>query len=480
MRGHSILFGHALWTDTAVRPPVATPRPAPAGGDAPPFASPVPGERRRRRLAAAVIEIVRKMIADPTTMDIVLAGSAPYPPIDRSAAPTRLVVRDPDAVARVLLPPSGDAFAEAYLRGDLDIEGDVMAALIAAQRLDPRRLAPGDLRRLVRWTLELRRGAADAAPVRRVSRMRGARHSRARDMAAIRFHYDVGNAFYGLWLDARLTYSCAYFPDGATAATAAVLLDGAQEAKLDLIARKLRLGPDVRLLDIGSGWGSLIGYAAERYGTTAHGVTLSQRQADESNARAAAAGLAGRAVAEVRDYRDLEPLGRFDAVASVGMFEHVGRANLPAYFRAAYDALEPGGLFLNHGIAAAATGAATARGRRPRLGASHFLQRYVFPDGELVAMEDAVAVARRAGFEVIDVQSLRAHYALTLAAWVDRLEANWTAAVAAAGEEVARTWRLYMSAARLGFERGELDVCQILLARPEGDRPASLPRRPWW
>jgi len=209
------------------------------------------------------------------------------------------------------------------------------------------------------------------------------------------------------------------------------------------------------------------------------GVTLSESQALEANARARAAGLGDRARSEVRDYRDLAGLGPFDRVASVGMFEHVGSSNLARYFRAAFDALRPGGLFLNHGLA-------STRGRGNRLGpdrrptASRFLQRYVFPDAELVPLEETVGLARAAGFEVIDVQSLRPHYALTLAAWVDRLERNWGAAVEAAGEEVARTWRLYMSASRLGFEEGDLDVCQLLLARPAHGRPARLPIRPWW
>jgi cyclopropane-fatty-acyl-phospholipid synthase len=222
----------------------------------------------------------------------------------------------------------------------------------------------------------------------------------------------------------------------------------------------------------------LINFAAERYDSEAIGVTLSRRQADESNVRARKAEVPGRAAARVLDYRDLRGLGQFDAVASVGMFEHVGRGNLSRYFRAASDALKPGGLFLNHGIAG--LGRRPGAGLRGRPGASHFLQRYVFPDGELVTIEDAIAFARRAGFEIVDVQSLRPHYALTLAAWVARLEANWAAAVDAAGEEVARTWRLYMSAARLGFERGELDVCQILLAKPADGRPAAIPLRPWW
>ena len=436
-------------------------------------------ERRREAMAVAILGILRGALAEPEAVELVLGGPGTIRAHeDDRPSRTRLVIDGPDALARLLLPPTGDAFAEAYLRGDIDIEGDVMTALMAAQTLDPRRLAPTDLRRLIRWTLALHDGVPTAAPLRRISRMSGPLHSRARDMAAIRFHYDVGEAFYSLWLDARMAYSCAYFPDDATVATAAEMLDESQEAKLDLIARKLRLGPETRLLDIGSGWGSLINYAAERYGVTATGVTLSQQQADESNRRAGRAGLGPRATAQVRDYRDLAGLGTFDAVASVGMFEHVGRANLSTYFQAAFDALEPGGLFLNHGIAA--SGPPAGLGRRLRPGAAHFLQRYVFPDGALVAVEDAIAVARRTGFEVLDVQSLRPHYALTLAAWVARLEANWDDAVAAAGDEVARTWRLYMSAARLGFERGELDVCQLLLAKPAVDGPARIALRPWW
>jgi cyclopropane-fatty-acyl-phospholipid synthase len=394
-------------------------------------------------------------------------------------ARARVVVNGPDALGRPLFPPTPDAFAEGFLRGDLDIEGDVMAAVDAGGAFDLRRLGPADIRRLVRWGTTLRRGAASAAPLRRTAGMVGTRHSRARDLAAIRFHYDVGEAFYGLWLDRRLTYSCAYFPPATTPDAAAATLDEAQEAKLGLVARKLRLELGMRLLDIGCGWGSLLGYAAASVGVDAVGVTLSERQTDEANRRLVAAGLEGLARSEVRDYRDLGPLGQFDAAASVGMFEHVGRANLAKYFRAAFDALRPGGLFLNHGIAQARP--TESRLRSPlRPPASHFIDRYVFPDGELVSIETAITAARVAGFELVDVQSLRPHYALTLAAWVARLEANWDAAVVAAGEEVARTWRLYMSAARLGFERGDLDVCQLLLAKPDSDGPARLPLRPWW
>jgi cyclopropane-fatty-acyl-phospholipid synthase len=310
----------------------------------------------------------------------------------------------------------------------------------------------------------------------RSAKLSGARHSPARDMAAIRFHYDVGEDFYRLWLDRRVTYSCAYFERSNDPSAD---LDAAQEAKLDLICRKLGLKPGQRLLDLGCGWGSLINFAAERYGVEAIGVTLSERQADEANRAAKAAGLDHLVRAEVRDYRDLEELGDFDAVASVGMFEHVGRANLAIYFRAAYAAVRPGGRFLNHGIAQARRTSQFGPNLRP--GGSQFGARYVFPDGELVSVEVASSVARQeVGFELLDLQLLRPHYALTLSAWVSRLEANWDVAVAAAGAEVARTWRLYMSAARHGFEAGELDVAQMLLARPPADGPAPHPLRPWW
>ncbi len=445
-------------------------------------------DEHRHAIARGVVQILNGVV-DPSVLEIALADgrsaasgvdgvtSEPSATSERRAR-ARVEVNSPDALGRLLFPPTPDVFAEGFLRGDLEIEGEVMAAVDAGEALDLRRLSTADVRRLVRWGMTLRRGASRPPPLRRVARMAGARHSRARDLAAIRFHYDVGEAFFRLWLDRRLTYSCAYFPPSTTPDAAAGLLDEAQEAKLDLIARKLRLKPGARLLDIGCGWGSLVEFTAGSAGVEAVGVTLSERQADEANRRLVVAGLGGPARAEVRDYRDLGTLGQFNAVASVGMFEHVGRANLPSYFRAAFEAVRPGGLFLNHGIAQASPQGRLGPGFRP--GASHFVDRYVFPDGELVPVEAAIGAARAAGFELVDVQSLRPHYALTLAAWVARLEASWDEAVAAAGEEVARTWRLYMSASRLGFERGDLDVCQLLLAKPGDDGPARLPLRPWW
>jgi len=424
---------------------------------------------RRLALAREALAVLRRALPAGSPLELVLADDGASEP---RAALARIVAGGPDALGRLLWPPSADALGEAYLRGDIDIEGDIWTVVDAGRAFDLRRLGRR-LPRLARLGLELRRGAAPTPRLKRVARLSGRRHSRARDLAAVRFHYDVGNDFYALWLDRRLAYSCAYFE------TPEQSLDAAQEAKLDLICRKLRLEPGMRLLDIGCGWGSLVIYAAERYGVEATGITLSARQAEWATAEIRRRGLEGSAVVMVRDYRDLDGLGPFDAVASVGMFEHVGRERLAEYFAAALAALRPGGLFLNHGIATTATGGLLRR-RWLRFGDGGFLGRYVFPDGELVSVEDAIGFARRAGFELLHVQSLRPHYALTLKAWVARLEASADQARELAGEEVYRTWRLYMASARGGFEAGSLDVAQLLLARSATDQPADLPLRPWW
>ncbi len=336
-----------LQVDTAVTPLPALEEPAePARGVEPATA---PGTTRRTALARAVVEILARLVPDDAGLTVTLDGD----PVSDQRSPgearrAHVRVHGPDAVSRVALVPSETSLADGYLRGDLDIDGDVALAVEAARRLDPRRLTPADARRLLRYGLELRRGRGPAPEIRRLANLQGQPHSRARDMAAIRFHYDVGEPFYRLWLDRRLTYSCGYF-DRDTDPVGD--LDAAQEAKLDLVCRKLGLRPGQRLLDIGCGWGSLILHAAERYKVEAFGVTLSERQATEANRRAAVMGLEHRVRADLRDDRDLAGLGAFDAVASIGMFEHVGAANLLSYFEAAREALVPGGRFLNHGIA---------------------------------------------------------------------------------------------------------------------------------
>jgi cyclopropane-fatty-acyl-phospholipid synthase len=273
------------------------------------------GSERRSALAREARALLRRALPADRPLELVLADDAASGP---GAGPERIVVNGPNALGRVLWPPSADALGEAYLRGDIDIEGDIWTVVDAGRAFDLRRLGRR-LPRLARLGLELRRGAAPAPRLKRVARLSGRRHSRARDLAAVRFHYDVGNDFYALWLDRRLAYSCAYF------ATPKQSLDAAQEAKLDLICRKLRLEPGMRLLDIGCGWGSLVIHAAERYGVQATGITLSARQARWATDEIRRRGLQDRARGEVRDYRDLAELGPFDAVASVGMFEHVGR-----------------------------------------------------------------------------------------------------------------------------------------------------------
>ena len=297
------------------------------------------------------------------------------------------------------------------------------------------------------------------------ARLSGRLHSKERDRAAIRYHYDVGNDFYALWLDRRMNYSCAYFRTGTED------LDTAQEAKLEHICRKLRLTPDEHLLDIGCGWGGLAIYAAQEYGVNALGVTLSEKQHALANERIAAAGLTDRAAVQLVDYRDLGDL-QFDKIVSVGMFEHVGRSHLPEYFAHAYRLLKPGGLFLNHGISAhprAATRNDSAWTRlieRHLLGSGQFVGRYIFPDGELEPVSEANLRAEQAGFEVRDVENLREHYALTLRQWVARLQAHRDAAVRLVGDPVYRTWRLYMAGSAVGFGSGVINVNQTLLAKP--------------
>jgi len=289
---------------------------------------------------------------------------------------------------------------------------------------------------------------------------------------AIQHHYDVGNDFYELWLDRRLIYSCAYFPTGKED------LDAAQEAKLEHICRKLRLQPGEQLLDVGCGWGGLLEYAATRFGVSGVGITLSEPQAEAARARLAAAGLADRVRIEVRDYRDLPADWRFDKAVSVGMREHVGEARLPDYFAAVHRALRPGGLFLDHGLMRGGAEERSGVGRwiaRRLWRRDAFIERYVFPDGELVPLGILVGMAELTGLEARDVENLREHYILTLRHWVERLQRAHREAVALVGEHTYRVWRLYMAATTLGFQSGRLTLIQILFAKPLPDGSADVP-----
>lgn len=375
-----------------------------------------------------------------------------------------LVLEHPWSLRSMLWPLNELSLAEAYIYGDANVEGDlewVFQSFDAIERSglrDPRRFA-----RLMRSLLSL-----PSPPVRsgRTPDLDGRRHSKSRDSAAVRYHYDVSNDFYALWLDERRQYSCAYFRSLDED------LDGAQEAKLEHICRKLRLRPGMHLLDIGCGWGGLLEYAVRHYGVDGMGVTLSENQAQAANERLERAGLGHRAHVEIRDYRELE--GGFDAIVSVGMVEHVGVGQLGEYFANAASLLRDGGTFLNHGIS-------TAWWNRPSPRRGDFIDRYVFPDGELAPISTVMKSAEEAGFEIRDIESLREHYAHTLRHWTRRLEQQHDKVVAETDEETYRVWRLYMTGAARAFHTNALSVFQALLVK-SGRGPSGLPmtREDWY
>jgi cyclopropane-fatty-acyl-phospholipid synthase len=369
-----------------------------------------------------------------------------------------LVVNSAGALRAALTPQFDLAAGRTFGAGLLDVDGDLENAVDALFRA--RSAMHGiTVLRLMRL---LRRLPKTTFPALREAKLRGRVHSRSRDRAAIGFHYDQPIAFYRSFLDREMVYSSAYWDEGIAT------LDEAQAAKIHYTLRKLRLSPAERLLDIGCGWGALIIRAA-RQGAHALGITLSRLQYEEAQRRIAAAGLGDRAHVELRDYRDLRG-EQFDKIVSIGMFEHVGRARFGEYFRAAFAALRPGGLFMNQAIADQSGGR-----HNGRIGG--FLGRFIFPDGELVAVSESLQAAEAAGFEVRDVENLREHYTKTLRAWVANLERNRTAAVDAAGEISYRLWRLYMAGSAQGFSSGRIAVYQSLLAKPENGHVKLPPTR---
>ncbi|MGD9797674.1 MAG: class I SAM-dependent methyltransferase [Acidimicrobiia bacterium] len=380
----------------------------------------------------------------------------------RPDATVRLVVRSPDAVRRVLTAPGELGFGRAYVAGDIDVEGDLFEALAVGTAARPH-LGALELVELLRFVGD---GVVHRLPPPPEEiRLRGRRHSPERDAAAIAHHYDVSNAFYRMVLGPSMTYSCAVWPDGAGDAT----LEEAQAAKYELVCRKLGLRPGMRLLDVGCGWGGMVRHAARHHGVSAVGITLSARQAEWAERAVAEDGLGDRVEIRVQDYRHVTD-GPFDAVSSIGMFEHVGLARLGEYFTTLHGLLRPGGRLLNHGIS-------RPFGGEPRLHRRGFVDRYVFPDGELHEIGAVVSKVQEVGFEARHLESLREHYGLTLRAWVANLERNWSDAVAEVGNGRARVWRLYMAGCALGFESGRTQVHQLLAVKPDGGR-SGLPLRP--
>ncbi len=390
----------------------------------------------------------RKLASLNVPLAVVLPDGERVGPPDAKVV---LKLRDLAPLAHVAAGEVGRV-AQDCVEGKLDIQGtmrDVMAVAASMIDDDPTRSEP------------------PAAPLRwwgdviRRSRSR-ARHDPESDKRQIQFHYDVSDEFYALWLDPRRVYSCAYYREPG------MDLAQAQEAKLDHICRKLMLKEGERFLDIGAGWGGLLLWAAEHYGVTAHGITLSKNQHAHVNRLIEERGLAGRVTMELRDYRELPEDRPWDKIASVGMFEHVGRAQLPAYFAKIFRLLVPGGLLLNHGITAGGT-------RNSQLGAGmgEFIERYIFPGGELLHLSHVLEVMSESALECVDVENLRPHYARTLWAWSDGLEAQLPQARDVTRDSVVRAYRLYLAGCAMSFEQGWISLHQMLAARPTRDVAAG-------
>ncbi|WP_457278947.1 class I SAM-dependent methyltransferase [Polaromonas sp. P5_D5] len=365
-------------------------------------------------------------------------------------APVKLAFSHWSSIARLKAGQIG-ALAEDYVEGKLQLEGAMRDVMRAVTKLLPGNPVQSDTGW---WSGLLHRAKSLAA------------HTQSRDAAQIQFHYDVSDAFYALWLDPRRVYSCAYYSDNA------MTLAQAQEAKLDHICRKLMLKPGERFLDIGAGWGALLMWAAEHYGVDATGITLSKNQHAHVQRLIQEKGLEGRVRMELRDYRDMPEDQPFDKISSVGMFEHVGHANMTAYFQKIMHLLAPGGLVMNHGITAGGL-----ENRQLGAGMGEFIEKYIFPGGELMHVSAVLEHMSRAGLEMVDTENLRPHYARTLWNWSDALEARLDDArqvLAADGgaeraEKTLRAYRLYLAGSAMSFEQGWISLHQMLAARPSGD-----------
>jgi cyclopropane-fatty-acyl-phospholipid synthase len=394
-----------------------------------------------------IIDLLSSLGADPPAFRL-WDGRTVGP----SDARVTVVLRHPGALRALLLPPRDLTAGEAYVYDDVDVEGDIFSLLEYGSGLFDGSRKRSYALKLFRLARALPKQYNRQNPDRPFTP--GRLHSLRRDRSDIHYHYDVGNDFYRLFLDEAMVYSSGAFLDPNES------LGAAQQRKLDLVCRKLELRKGMRFLDIGAGWGALVTHAARAYGVEAVGITLSSQQAAYARDSVSRLGLTDQVTILEQDYRKVR--GSFDAIASVGMFEHVGRSKMKTYFGRLRSLLTDGGAVLNHGIG---TRERSRRRRRPT-----FVSTYVFPDGELLTVDEVVGVAERAGFEVRDMESLRTSYALTLRRWVANLEKNKQAAIEAADDRTYRIWRTFMAGSALSFEHARISVYQLLLADPA---------RPW-
>jgi cyclopropane-fatty-acyl-phospholipid synthase len=398
-------------------------------------------------------------------------GSATGPPDARIG----FHLRNGRGAAYVATAPGSLGLARAYVAGDLDVSGvhpgDPYDALrVLGESLHWRRAQPRELRQIAR-TLGMRNLVPPPPPPpqeatpdwRRL--LSGRRHSRHRDSDAISHHYDVSNRFYEMVLGPSMTYTCSCYPH------ADATLEEAQAYKYELVARKLALQPGQRLLDVGCGWGGMVMHAAREHGVRALGVTLSEQQASWAQAEIKRQRLDDLAEVRHLDYREVRE-GGFDAISSIGLTEHIGVRNYPSYFTFLRDHLRPGGRLLNHCI--------TRSDNRHRARAGGFIDRYVFPDGELTGSGTIITAMQDVGFEVRHEENLREHYARTCAAWCANIVEHWDECVAEVGEATAKIWGLYLAGSRLGFEQNEIQLHQVLAVRPHPDGRSDFPLRPDW
>lgn len=382
------------------------------------------------------------------------------------AAPLQVQVSSPQALRRLLWDPDELGLARAHVAGELDVDGSIFDLLALRDRILERdvdaslRLRPTERIALLRAARRLGVLGPRPAPPPEEAQLSGRRHSKRRDRAAISHHYDVGNDFYSLVLGPSMTYSCALFAEEGTT------LEEAQALKHEHVCRKLGLRPGDRLLDIGCGWGGMAMHAAAHHGVRVVGITISEQQAVLAQDRVRRTGLADRVEIRLQDYRDVAD-GPFDAVSSIGMFEHVGMEQVEAYFRAVKGLLRSGGRLLNHAISRT-----SGEGRLPD---DSFPARYVFPDGQLHEVGRTVSVMQDLGFECRDVESLREHYGRTLRCWVANLEREWERAVAFVGGPRARVWRLYLAGSAVAFEAHRLNIHQVLVVNTPADGTSGVP-----